>query len=110
MRRTYRQDPETREFYEVTRSRRAPAAVVVIGDIEPFQSPITGEAIGSRRALRAHNAEHDVVQHREFGDNEGVDYIERAQTERIQRLRGQTERDRRERLAAIIPIVTANES
>lgn len=45
-------------------------APAVHGEIEPFQSHVSGEVIDSRRALREHNKRHGVVSHAEFG-NEG---------------------------------------
>ena len=42
------------------------AGPMVIGDIEPFLSPVTDKLVGSRSQLRQHNRDHNVVDRREF--------------------------------------------
>lgn len=105
----YRQDPATGRLHLLTPRARTSVAPAIQPDLEPFVSPVDGRVIGSRRALREHNREHDVRQHREYGESEGQAYFARADRERMLRLTGQTRRDRAERLAAIIPIVERNE-
>ncbi|RLD04875.1 MAG: hypothetical protein DRI65_09930 [Chloroflexota bacterium] len=58
------QDPVTGELIpksEVSATRSRPNAPYVMGDIEPFQSPITKELITDRGQLRRHNKEHGVT-------------------------------------------------
>lgn len=42
------------------------SGVQIIGDIQPFLSPVTDKPVGSRSQLRQHNREHNVVDRREF--------------------------------------------
>ena len=110
-RRRWVQDHETGKLVEVSTARRRPPpdAPVVIGDLEPFKSPIDGKLIGSRRELRQHNREHGVTQNQEYGENAGEAYFERKNQERVAEMTGQTKQAREERLRAIIPAVEANE-
>lgn len=59
MRRRYRQDPVTLEFYEVTDTARRALAPVVWDDLPGYTSPVTGLWVEGRKArredLRRHN-------------------------------------------------------
>ena len=54
----------------VIRSKRI-ATPMIISDIEPYKSPITGEVIGGRAARRDDLKKHDCVDARELGDSFG---------------------------------------
>lgn len=99
----WRQNRETGELTLVDSGHGggAPRGPAILPDIEPFVSPIDRRVISSRSGLRRHNEEHDVVQHRELGENEGQNYFRRANKERVNRLTSQTAQDRRERIDAL---------
>lgn len=65
MRQRYIQDPQTlelvpaEEFYSSRQEARAP---MVMPDIQPYQSMVTGEMIGGRRQHREHLRAHNVVE------------------------------------------------
>lgn len=42
------------------------AGMQIIGEIESFRSPVTGEVISNRRELKNHNRQHEVVDRREM--------------------------------------------
>lgn len=46
------------EFYELTQ----PSAPMVMGDIQPYRSMVTGELISSRSTHRAHLKQHKLVE------------------------------------------------
>lgn len=54
------------ELVEVTRDyvqvRNAESAHNIIGDIDPYQSMVTGETIGGRRQHREHLRQHGMVE------------------------------------------------
>lgn len=58
-RRTYRQNPETGELYEVTRGYRKEN--VGYDSFEPFLSPVDGSRIRTRGELAQHNLKHGVT-------------------------------------------------
>lgn len=41
-------------------------SAAVIGDIEPFVSPVSGKPVFGKRQLREHNKQHEVVDRREM--------------------------------------------
>lgn len=67
MRRRYRYDPKTKEMYEVI-DRKSPQShgVMVMPDIKPFVSPISGKEITGRKALREHNKQFNVTNTADF--------------------------------------------
>jgi hypothetical protein len=98
----YIQDRDTGKLVEVAKPRpRTPDAPAIIGDMEPFVSPIDKREITGRRALRRHQEEHDVALHGEFGENNGRDYFARKQRERIDKAQSRTPEDREDRRRAI---------
>ena len=103
MRRRYVQDRETGKLVESgSVIPREPTGPAIVPDIEPFESPIDGRPIKSRRDLRVHQEEHDVRLHGEYGENNGKAYFERKQRERIRAGEGNTQQDRQERLRLLI--------
>lgn len=64
MRRKYRQDRATGALYEVVDARSH--KILILPDIEPYESTITGEVISSRSKHREHLRIHDC---QEVGDN-----------------------------------------
>jgi hypothetical protein len=86
--RTFRQDPVTLEFYEVTpRTNEAP--YVIADTFTPFRSPRDGTVIESRSQLHDYMAKHDLVFHedaktqRAEGDRYAEKRSERALRERL---------------------------
>lgn len=51
--------------------RKSIARPMIISDIEPYKSPVTGEVIGGRSARRDDLKKHDCVDARELGDSFG---------------------------------------
>ena len=64
---------------------RADGAPAVMGDIEPFKSPITGEVIRGRGHLRQHMKDHGVTHASDYSDDwykkrrEGIDREQRRE-------------------------------
>jgi len=54
----------------VLKSKRI-ATPMIISDIEPYKSPVTGEVIGGRAARRDDLKKHDCVDARELGESFG---------------------------------------
>lgn len=93
------QDPVTgklipKEKY-VRRSDNTSATIM--GDIEPFTSPITGAVITSRSALRQHNSDHGVTDSRDYSG----DYLLARSNRRVAEAKGQTKAARAERIELI---------
>jgi hypothetical protein len=63
-RRSFRYDPVSDRFVEITREA-APDAPYVRDDISPFVSPIDGSVVSSQSALRDHMGRHGVVHYDE---------------------------------------------
>jgi hypothetical protein len=70
------------------------SGIYVVGDIEPFKSPVTGEIISSRSQLRQHNREHGVTDSRDYS----ASFFEKKAKERDAALNGQSESDRKHRI------------
>jgi hypothetical protein len=68
--------------------------VMILPDIEPFVSPITGETIRGRSHLRQHMKEHGVTN---IGDY-SPEYFQKKQIERSREMLGMTQEARRERI------------
>ncbi len=81
------------EHVEHTASR----GPMVIGPLQPFQSPITGEEITSREQLKRHNRAHGVTNAQDYSPQ----WFESKARERQAVLNGTTPEARRERVAAI---------
>lgn len=81
------QDPTTGKLVPRNQyQRKTSDAPAVIGDIEPFVSPVDGKIVSSRTKLRNHNREHGIAAHADYGENGGEAYFERAGKERGARL------------------------
>lgn len=74
------------------------ARLHVVGDIEPFISPVTGETISSRSQLRQHNKDNGVTNIEDYGPNGGQAFFEREAHRRIQETHGATPADRADRI------------
>lgn len=98
MRKTWVQDPKTGKMVE-KESFKAEAAPTqhIIGDIEPFVSPITQKPITSRSALRAHNKEYGVTDSRDYSP----EYYKKEYDLRQRTMRGETSQARQERIDTI---------
>ena len=81
----------------LARPQPGPSGLMIIPDIQPFQSPITGEEITSRNKLNAHMKQHEVTRREDYSPQ----YYEKAAAERQQRLLCQTPEDRRDRIETI---------
>ena len=66
-RRTFRYDPVSKTFVEVTRGCVSDATFIQ-PDIEPFVSPVDGTVIGSRSQLRDYMGERGLVHYDEVKD------------------------------------------
>lgn len=94
----YVQDRATGKLVEVPRVRvHVSDAPVVVGDIEPFVSPVDHSIITGRRSLRDHQKAHGVAQHGEYGEDNGRAYFERADRQRHERRTFNTREDRESR-------------
>ena len=71
MRRTYRQDPVTREFYEIGREMDHQRSIV--RGFEPYLSPVDGSVIRNRSDLKEHE--------KRTGQTNDLDHL-REQTQR----------------------------
>jgi hypothetical protein len=81
-RRTFRYDPVSAKFVEVTRGALSEAPAIR-DDIAPFVSPIDGTVISSQSALREHMGKHGVVHTHEVVGHKVEDRYEK-QRERAQ--------------------------
>lgn len=90
------QDPKTGELIPKEEFVRH-AGHTVMGDIEPFVSPIDGTIISSRSKLREHNKRHGVTNIRDYGDS----WFQRKAQERTAELESRSDRCRRERIQTI---------
>lgn len=70
---------------------------MVIGPMQPFTSPITGEEITSREQLKRHNRAHGVTNSADYSP----EWYQKKAKERQAVLNGTTPEARRERVAAI---------
>lgn len=71
--------------------------LIIMPDIQPFKSPITGEEIHGRTHLRKHMREHGVTGASDYSRS----YYETKAKENAQRAAGQTKQDRIERIESI---------
>lgn len=97
MRKTYIWDKERQTFVEKHKYRCEPKGPMVMPDIEPFKSPVTGEVITSRPKRNLHMKAHEVTDASDYSP----EFRERASRERMERLTGQTRQDRAERIEAL---------
>ncbi len=80
------QDPKTlklipKEEYYRDQER---GALQIMGDLQPFVSPVTGETIYTRSQLREHNRQHGVTNLADYGP----DWFDKKAKERQQQIRG----------------------
>lgn len=71
--------------------------ILIMPDIEPFKSPITGETIRGRSHLRQHMKEHGVTGSSDYSP----EYYRKKHIERSREMTGQTEQARKERVNLI---------
>lgn len=74
-----------------------PKGPLVIGDIEPFVSPITKEVIKGRNHLRRHMKEHGVTHSSDYSP----EWYQKKQRENRLRALGQDKQSRSERIELI---------
>ena len=96
-RKTWVQHPETGELIPKEEYVRDGGSAYIQGDIEPFVSPITGETITSRSRLRAHNAQHNVTDSRDYSH----EFLMARSQKRINEMTGNTPQAKRERIDLI---------
>ncbi len=77
---------------------------MVIGPLEPFKSPITGELITSRTQLKRHNREHGVTNSADYSP----EWYARKQEQRKREMQGDTERQRQERIETLKSVMGMN--
>ena len=63
MRKRYIQDPKTFELIPIDEYQsRSPVGPLIMPDIQPYQSMVTGEMIGGRRQHREHLKQHRLIE------------------------------------------------
>lgn len=92
------QDPLTHKLIpkHEYRPRDAFDRLEIIGDIDPFISPVTGELINSRSQLREHNRVNGVTNMADYGP----DWFDRKAKERADLLTGKS--NKKERIDTIL--------
>jgi len=88
MKRTYKYNPETKEMEETTYGVAVESLGFIMGDIEPFISPVDGSCISSRSHLREHMRQHGLAHAADFDKPGG--YWEKKQQARADYLAGKT--------------------
>lgn len=88
---TFEQKGEDCPSKKVSESR-----LMIMGDIEPFVSPVTGKVVGGRRQLREHNLVNNVTNTSDFKET-----WKTAAKEREAAMRG-VDRSRREDVARAV--------
>ena len=63
-----------KDEYHGDNVRRA-EGLIVIGDIEPFVSPVDGKPVMSRKQLREHNKLHDVHNYADYSPEHAIDVL-----------------------------------
>ena len=74
-----------------------PGGPMVIGPLEPFISPVTGEEITSRAQLARHNRANGITNSQDYSP----EWYQRKEQERRNVLSGNTEAAKRERVEAL---------
>lgn len=92
------QCPITNKLIPVEEYRRPQNGITIIGDIEPFISPVDGSLISSRSQLRDHNRRHSVTDQRDYGS----DWFKRKARERTEELQSTTTAAKKERIETIM--------
>ena len=86
-RQSWVQDPDTGKLVPKDEwNRQVPESAAIMGDIEPFISPIDGSAITSRSKLRTHNTKHGVTNSRDYSS----EYMQKRSGQRITEMTGRT--------------------
>lgn len=98
-RKTWVQDPTTGKLVPKDEYARRPTntSATVLGDIEPFISPITRRPVNSRSSLRQHNLEHGVTDSRDYSS----DFMLDRTAKRARAAQGQTSESRQDRINLI---------
>jgi len=81
------QDPKTLKLIpkdDYYRNQDSGSGLQIMGDLQPFVSPITGETIYTRSQLRAHNNQHGVTNLADYGP----DWFDKKAKERQQQIKG----------------------
>lgn len=69
----------------------------ILGSIDEFKSPITGEVISDRAQLKRHNRKYGVTDSRDYGS----DYQHKRRLKREAHLTGETRQDDRHRAMSV---------
>lgn len=85
------------KLVDISETRGADGKIHILGDIEPFKSPITGEWITSRSQLRQHQKEHGVTDSRDYSP----EFFQKRTEERLAKMEGRTREDRIDRIERI---------
>lgn len=83
---------------EINPNDDRPRGPMVIGPLEPFVSPVTGETISSREQLRRHNRAHGVTNSQDYSP----EFLARRAKERHREATGDTPQAAAERRALIM--------
>ena len=77
--------------------QRGPSGVMIIPDIQPFKSPITGEIISSRNKMKHHMKEHGVTRSEDYSQA----YYDKAAAARAASMACNTQADRQDRIETL---------
>ncbi len=106
---TFRLDPETGEFLEASeweaiygKPQKRSKAKGLGSDIDAFVSPIDGQVVSGRAALREHNKKHGVTNIADYSEG----YFEKSGIQLAKNARGQTAKDKKERCEALDKTLT----
>lgn len=88
MKRRFRYNAETKQMEERADESSRYVGGIIIGDIEPFVSPVDGSLISSRSVLRDHMRQHGLAHTQDYSAPGG--YWDRAQKARADHLAGKT--------------------
>jgi hypothetical protein len=94
MRRKYRYNAETKEMEEITDGPKYVGGIIM-GDIEPFISPVDGSCISSRSVLRDHMRQHGLAYTDDYNKPGG--FWEKKQKARADYLAGRVNPDSKAR-------------
>lgn len=95
MRRRFRYNEETKQMEEMGDVTQFRDAALVMGDIEPFVSPVDGTVISSRSHLREHMRQHGLAHVSDFDAPGG--YWDKKRQARADYLAGKTNPDSKRR-------------
>lgn len=101
---TFKQDPDTGDFLTLAeweekhgKEQRRSTVRGLGSDIDAFVSPIDGQIVSGRAALREHNKKHGVTNIADYSEG----HFEKSGKQLAKQARGQTAEDKKERCQLI---------